>query len=73
MAVTIKDVAKKASNIKAKKQVEEDPLQISLFGSGDSEKEALLEELKGLSVMEMTPLQAMQTLYDLQNKAKTLG
>ncbi|MBC8543003.1 MAG: DNA mismatch repair protein MutS [Clostridia bacterium] len=68
-----KDVAKKASNIKAKKQVEEDPLQISLFGSGDSEKEALLEELKGLSVMEMTPLQAMQTLYDLQNKAKTLG
>ena len=68
-----KDVAKKASNIKAKKQVEEDPLQISLFGSGDSEKEALLEQLKGLSVMEMTPLQAMQTLYDLQNKAKTLG
>ena len=68
-----KDVAKKASNIKATKQVEEDPLQISLFGSGDSEKEALLEELKGLSVMEMTPLQAMQTLYDLQNKAKTLG
>ena len=58
---------------KAKKQVEEDPLQISLFGSGDSEKEALLDELKGLSVMEMTPLQAMQTLYDLQNKAKNLG
>ncbi len=68
-----KDVAKKASNIRAKKQVEEDPLQISLFGSGDSEKEALLDELRGLSVMEMTPLQAMQTLYDLQNKAKSFG
>lgn len=68
-----KDVAKKASNIRAKKQVEEDPLQISLFGSGDSEKEALLDELRGLPVMEMTPLQAMQTLYDLQNKAKSFG
>ena len=32
----------------------------------------LTEELKALDVMAMTPMEALQKLFDLQNKAKGL-
>ena len=43
--------------------------QISLFPSGGSQ---VVEELLGLDVMSMTPLEAMNRLYDLIQKAKKL-
>ncbi|PHV70752.1 DNA mismatch repair protein MutS [Sporanaerobium hydrogeniformans] len=39
-------------------------------GELDTNKLAVLEELKGLDIMELTPLKAMQVLYDLQKKVK---
>lgn len=41
--------------------------QLSLF---EAAPHPVLEELRGLKVMEMTPLQALNTLYQLQEKAR---
>jgi len=42
--------------------------QISLFGS---ELDPLVEELRNLKVMEMTPLEALNKLYELHEKARS--
>ncbi|MGE5561262.1 MAG: DNA mismatch repair protein MutS [Chloroflexota bacterium] len=42
--------------------------QVSLFGN---EPDPLIEELKQLKVMEMTPLDALNKLYELQEKARS--
>jgi DNA mismatch repair protein MutS len=42
-------------------------LQLTLFAS---EPDPLVEELKVLAVDEMTPLEALTTLYELQRKAR---
>ncbi|KPL58803.1 DNA mismatch repair protein MutS [Rossellomorea vietnamensis] len=57
---------------------EEDLAQLSFFGTEKSEKKATLntkekkciEELKKLDILEMTPLDAMNTLYGIQKKLK---
>ena len=58
--------AKKKS--KAKKYDEVDMAQMSLF---DTVKDNdIIDEIKGLDMGNMTPIEAMNTLYNLQNKIK---
>lgn len=61
-----------------KRIVEKDILQLSFFGEPQrSEKPALntkekrvLEQVKNLDILEMTPMQALNTLYDLHKKLR---
>ncbi len=46
-----------------------DNLQLSLFGEPDP----VLEELKSLDVLSMTPLEAITKLFELQKKMKQIG
>ncbi|WP_026692399.1 DNA mismatch repair protein MutS [Peribacillus kribbensis] len=52
--------------------------QLSFFGESqksrkkDSKAEKALEEIKSLSVLEMTPLEALNALYNIQKKIKSL-
>ena len=72
-----RDIAKRAGNIKAKshvKKVKEEPnvAQLSLFGGGSEEKDAIIDTIKGLKIMEMNPMEAMNALYALYQQAKDL-
>ena len=42
--------------------------QLSLFGNGKDEE--IVEELASIDVGNMTPIEALNKLYELQNKAK---
>ena len=65
------DITKKAKKIavESKEQAEEQARQVDMFTMGET---LLTEELKALDVMAMTPMEALQKLFDLQNKAKGL-
>ncbi len=58
--------------IQAKSEVVDNAFQMSLFGQDDPKQEELIERLKNLKVLEMTPLQALQTLYELNSQAKEI-
>lgn len=51
----------------AKKQRDTMPLQMAMFGEPDP----VLEELKALDVLSMTPLEAITKLFELQKKVRT--
>ena len=67
-----RDVVKKASEIKVVQSV--DPMQENLFDSVSEASPAadgsrqVVEELKNLDVNRLTPLEAMQLIYDWQQK-----
>ncbi len=61
-----------ASALEAKAEVTEDSGQMSLFDQAP-EKDELIGELAGLSVLEMTPMQSLEVLYKLQQKAKRIS
>jgi DNA mismatch repair protein MutS len=55
---------------KAMKEMAASPaLQLMLFG-GERESNPLIEELKTLAIEEMTPLEAIGKLYELQQRAR---
>ena len=58
--------------IQAKSEVMDNAFQMSLFGHDDPKQEELIERLKNLKVLEMTPMQALQTLYELNSQAKEI-
>ena len=58
--------------IKARSEVVDSGFQMSLFAADDPKQEELIDKLKSLKVLEMTPMQALQTLYDLSNQAKEI-
>ncbi len=58
--------------IQAKSEVVGNAFQMSLFGHDDPKQEELIERLKNLKVLEMTPMQALQTLYELNSQAKEI-
>lgn len=58
--------------IQAKSEVVDNAFQMSLFGHDDPKQEKLIERLKNLKVLEMTPMQALQTLYELNSQAKEI-
>lgn len=70
--------ASRESFIEKQETSEEDLAQLSFFGAEKSEKKEKLnskekkciEELKKLDILEMTPLDAMNTLYGIQKKLK---
>lgn len=66
----IKDIAAQgiAPKIKTKKYDEVDLAQMSLFDTVKDDD--VLEELKSLDVSNLTPIDALNTLYQLQNKLK---
>ena len=63
----ITDTIKNISVNRAEPQME----QLSLFSF--SQDNSLAEEIAGLDIGNMTPIEAMNKLYELQNKAKMLG
>ncbi|WP_098440676.1 DNA mismatch repair protein MutS [Bacillus sp. es.034] len=70
--------ASRESFVEKRETSEEDLAQLSFFGAEKSEKKEKLnskekkciEELKKLDILEMTPLDAMNTLYGIQKKLK---
>ncbi|MBR2262809.1 MAG: DNA mismatch repair protein MutS, partial [Firmicutes bacterium] len=68
------DIAKRAGQIKAKRRGRADkkePMedQMSLFMPQAQEENPALAKLKELKIHEMTPMQAMNALYELQQEA----
>ena len=63
------DITKKAKKIavESKEQQEETAKQIDMFNMAETQ---LADELCKLDVMAMTPIEALQTLFELQKKAK---
>ncbi|MER1999334.1 MAG: DNA mismatch repair protein MutS [Lysinibacillus sp.] len=47
---------------------EEDSMQLSLFADVSKDEQAVIEQLKSAHVANMTPMQAMNLLYELQQK-----
>jgi DNA mismatch repair protein MutS len=66
----LKDLEKKGKKPARIQKVKEDPLQIGFVDIG---REALFERIKTLDVMSMTPMEAMNALYELNNDAKELN
>ena len=59
------------------RDISEEPVQLSFFGFAEEEnlrtmdrEKKVLQELKSLNLLEMTPLDAMNSLYRLQKKLK---
>ncbi len=65
------DITKKAKKIavESKEQAEETAKQIDMFHIAETQ---LADEILKLDVMAMTPIDALQTLFELQKKAKGL-
>ena len=58
--------------IRARSEVVDSAFQMSLFGKDDPKQEELLDKLKNLKVLEMTPMQALQVLYELSQEAREI-
>lgn len=65
------DITKKAKKIavESKENSEEAAKQIDMFSIGEN---VMIDEISKLDVMSMTPIEALQTLFELQKKAKGL-
>lgn len=63
------DITKKAKNIAkdSKEQSETTATQVDMFTIKETQ---IIDEINQLDVMSMTPIQALQALFDLQSKAK---
>ena len=63
------DITKKAKKIAAesKENAEESAKQIDMFSVGENQ---MIDEISKLDVMTMTPIEALQKLFELQKKAR---
>lgn len=71
ITAAVKDIASENKKTKTKPQVHLDELdleQISLFDTVKDDD--VLEELKNIDVSNLTPIDALNTIYKLQNKLK---
>ena len=61
------DITKKAKKlaVESKNNNEETAKQVDMFTMKET---AIIDEINKIDVMSLTPIQAIQTLYDLQNK-----
>lgn len=67
----VKDIAVQGSEPKKKHQKKLDEVDLAQFSLFDTVKDDdVLEELKALDISHMTPMDALNTLYQLQNKLK---
>ena len=74
ITAAVKDIASENKKTKTKPQVHLDELdleQISLFDTVKDDD--VLEELKNIDVSNLTPIDALNTIYKLQNKLKNSG
>ena len=58
----------KMSYLDGKSRFEMDMAQMSLFDTVQDND--IIEELKGIDIGNLTPMEALNTLYNLQNKIK---
>lgn len=63
-------VAEKATAFEVTPQAVETLHQINLFEAISNNHEPVIEKLRGLDVMRMTPIEALETLYDLQKQLR---
>lgn len=65
------DITKKTKKLadEAKEAAEEEAVQINMFNVQETQ---IIDEINKIDVMSLTPIQALQTLFDLQNKIKGL-
>ena len=71
ITAAVKDIASENKKTKTKPQVHLDELdleQISLFDTVKDDD--VLDELKNIDVSNLTPIDALNTIYKLQNKLK---
>lgn len=63
------DIAKKTKKlaVEAKEAAEETATQVDMFNMKETQ---IIDEINKIDVMSLTPIQALQTLFDLQNKTK---
>lgn len=63
------DITKKTKKLanEAKEAAEEEAVQINMFNVQETQ---IIDEINKIDVMSLTPIQALQTLFDLQNKIK---
>ena len=63
------DIAKKTKKLadEAKEAAEESAMQMDMFNMQETQ---IIDEINKIDVMSLTPIQALQTLFDLQNKIK---
>ena len=63
------DIAKKTRKLadEAKEDAEEEAVQIDMFNIKENQ---IIDDINKIDVMSLTPIQALQTLFDLQNKIK---
>lgn len=67
----VKDIAVQSAETKKKSRKKLDEVDLAQFSLFDTVKDDdVLEELKGLDISNMTPMDALNTLYQLQNKLK---
>lgn len=70
------DIANTLSDItvttrrKKNTKVKEDMVQLSLFDNGSGKNDALIEELKEMNLTNITPMDALNKLYDIQKRIK---
>lgn len=63
------DISKKEIKTRRGKMPIDGQVDLFSFSSGSKEKEELMEELKSLDITSLTPLDALNALYKLQQKA----
>ena len=63
------DIDKKTKKLadEAKEAAEESAMQMDMFNMQETQ---IIDEINKIDVMSLTPIQALQTLFDLQNKIK---
>ena len=63
------DIAKKTRKLadESKEAAEEEAVQIDMFNIKENQ---IIDDINKIDVMSLTPIQALQTLFDLQNKIK---
>ncbi len=63
------DIAKKTRKLadETKEAAEEEAVQIDMFNIKENQ---IIDDINKIDVMSLTPIQALQTLFDLQNKIK---
>ena len=63
------DITKKAKHIATEAQINsyDEPKQVDMFTMNETK---IIDEINSINVMNLTPIEALQVLYDLQNKTK---
>ncbi len=73
ITAAVKDLTGSERKSKACTYDQVDMAQMSLFDTVKVQDNDIIEEIKNLDMGNLTPMEAMNTLYKLQNKIKNAG